>query len=207
MSDVYYYILRYDDGTAPCVDSGILTLAICKPAIRRSAEKRDWIIGVSPKAHGHKLSYAAHITARITGQKYYVARRFRGRGDCIYTFDRTRFQLRPRLFVHSEADKETDVGNYPGYKNAVILKSARGSFWYFGDKAREITREEYPALNHSLDRLKQGHRVYHSKKVRRELDEIIKALKRTKAGVRGHPRDPARRISHDAKCSKYHGVC
>jgi hypothetical protein len=206
MSRIYYYILRYDDGFAPCVDRGALTLAICKPSIRRAAEEGDWLMGVSPKAHGHRLCYAAQVTEKIRGRKYYVARRFKNRGDRIYSFDGARFRLRNRS-VHTEANTGTDVGRYPEYKNAVILGSGRGAFWYFGEKARDISRDQFPALNRRLDRLSQGHRVNHSNKVHRELEQIIRILKSEKRGVRGSPRDPPRQISHDAKCSKHHGVC
>jgi hypothetical protein len=205
MSQIYYYILRYDDGIAPCVDSGALTLAICKPMIRRTAKEGDWVMGISPKAHGHKLCYAAQVTEKINGQEYYVARRFRKRGDRIYSFNGSRFQLRNHS-VHTEADRGTDLGRYPVYKNSVVLRSARGAFWYFGKKAIDIPRDQFPALNRRLDRLSQGHRVYHSNKVHRELKQIIGRLKREKRGVRGSPRDLPRQISHDAMCSK-HCVC
>ena len=33
----YRYVLVSDDGVAPCVDNNLLTLATCKPLIRRTA--------------------------------------------------------------------------------------------------------------------------------------------------------------------------
>ena len=38
MTQVYIYKLTVDDGGAPCVHDGVWTLAICKPAIRSTAE-------------------------------------------------------------------------------------------------------------------------------------------------------------------------
>jgi hypothetical protein len=108
---------------------------------------------------------------------------------------------------YTEADKETDVGTHPTYKNAFILRSTRGSFWYYGKNARDIPRDKYPTLNRRLDRLNQGHRVRHSMKAHKELKGIIEKLKREKPGVHASPRDPPKQISHDAKCSKHHGVC
>lgn len=159
MARIYYYILAVDDGFAPCVENGVLTLAICKPAIRRTAIEGDWIIGISPKEDGHKLCYAAQVTSKIPGQRYYTQEMSNKRGDSIYSFDGTRFSLRKRRKVHNDEDRKRDVGKFPDYQNAFVLKSSRKSFWYYGNNARSISSTQYPALNHRLNRLQQGHRV------------------------------------------------
>lgn len=208
MHQICYYVLAVDNGFAPCVDNGVLTLAICKPDIRRTAGKGDWIIGVSPKEDGHKLCYAAKVTGNpIPGQEYYTQGKFRRRGDCIYSFDGRKFSLRKRRKVHEEGNKKKDVGTFPTYKNAVVLMSSKRSFWYYGNNARSISHKQYPALNRRLIHLQQGHRVNHSPAVHKELMTIIRRLRRDKPGVHGSPRDPASEVSHDAKCSKHHGVC
>jgi len=38
MARIYFYKLTTDDGGAPCVQDGLLSLAICKPMIRGTAE-------------------------------------------------------------------------------------------------------------------------------------------------------------------------
>ena len=207
MAQIYYYILAVDDGFAPCVDNEVLTLAICKPAIRRTADEGDWMIGISPKEDGHKLCYAAQVTRKIPGQKYYTQKMFLERGDCIYSFDGTRFSLRKRRRVHTEADKKRDLGRFHTYQNAFVLKISRRSFWYYGNNARSISPTQYPALNHRLNYLQQGHRVRHSPAVHKELLAIISWLRRRKPGVHGNPRNPPSRVSHDSTCSKHHGVC
>lgn len=206
-SQIYYYILRWDDGYAPCVNNGVLTLAICKPSIRRKAGEGDWIIGISPKKDGHELCYMAQVTRKIPGYEYYTQNIFSKRGDRIYSFDGKKFSLRRRRKVHEEADKKTDVGKFPTYQNAVVLKSSRGSFWYFGDKAWSISPERYPALTEKLDHLQQGHRCNHTARAHKELRSIIARMKRMKPGIHGKPRNPPSRSSHDSKCSKHHGVC
>jgi len=45
MSQIYFYKLTVDDGGAPCAERGLLSLAICKPMIRRTAQKGDLIFG------------------------------------------------------------------------------------------------------------------------------------------------------------------
>jgi hypothetical protein len=206
-AQIYYYILRWDDGYAPCPQDGMLTLAICKPAIRKNAKKADWIIGISPKNDGHKLCYVAKVTRNIPGESYYMQDRFRRRGDCIYDFDGRKFTLRPDREVHHGADKKRDVGRSPYYDKAHVLVSSRRSFWYYGKKARNISARKYPALRQRLTRLQQGHRVNHSPPVHEELLALIKERTTGHPGVYGKPRNPPNQTAHDSKCSKHHGVC
>jgi hypothetical protein len=44
MSELFFYKLVGDTNGAPCVDNGLLTLAICKPMIRSVAKRGDWIL-------------------------------------------------------------------------------------------------------------------------------------------------------------------
>jgi Nucleotide modification associated domain 2 len=43
---IYAYKMTDDNGGAPCVQDGFLTLAICKPEIRKIAKEDDIIIGI-----------------------------------------------------------------------------------------------------------------------------------------------------------------
>lgn len=43
MTKLYTYRETYDTGFAPNPFQGVLTLANCKPAIRRTAEVGDWV--------------------------------------------------------------------------------------------------------------------------------------------------------------------
>ena len=195
---IYCYILAIDDGVAPCVDNGVLTLAICKPAIRRTAIEGDWIIGISPKEDGHKLCYGVQVTSVIPGQRYYMQEVFRKRGDSIYSFDGTRFNLRKHPKVHNEEEEKRDLGKFPNYRNAFVLMSSGKSFWYYGKKARSISPKQYPALNQKLNRLQQGHRVRHFVVVHKELLAMVKRIRRRKPGVDGDPRNPPSEVSHDS---------
>ena len=51
MSDqkVYVYKIVVHNGGTPCVHDMQLSLAICKPAIRRAAQPGDLIYGVPPR--------------------------------------------------------------------------------------------------------------------------------------------------------------
>jgi hypothetical protein len=69
--DIYIYKMVADNGGAPCVAAGLLSLAICKPMIRKSAEKGSLIFGFGGKVYGERLLYIACVTQkwRLTKRK------------------------------------------------------------------------------------------------------------------------------------------
>ena len=53
----------HDDGEALCVKDGFLTLAICKPEVRKIAKLYDFLIGIGGRNLGlGRLIYVAKIT-------------------------------------------------------------------------------------------------------------------------------------------------
>ena len=46
---LFSYCLRYDAGAAPNPFWDICTLTICKPVIRRTAKRGDWVIGIGSR--------------------------------------------------------------------------------------------------------------------------------------------------------------
>ena len=73
-----------DTGGAPCIWRGTLSLAICKPKIRRTARKGDLIFEFGGKIYGERLLYIAEVTEKPEVGDYYQAPRFAARPDCIY---------------------------------------------------------------------------------------------------------------------------
>ena len=74
--------MTHDTESAPNPHHGVLTLAICKPTIRRCAQVGDWISGWTAKTiHGKdkklhsfdkpKLIYLARITEKLTFAEYW----------------------------------------------------------------------------------------------------------------------------------------
>jgi len=49
MNRLYSYTIPIDDGAAPNPFWGTCTLAICKPAIRRTAKVGNWVVGLGSK--------------------------------------------------------------------------------------------------------------------------------------------------------------
>ena len=150
MPKTYVYKLTSDRGGAPCAPpppanaAPLLSLSICKPAIRRTASPRDRILGLSSRALAlregyplHAVIYAAVVDESVAPRDYYAPRsRFRSRPDCIYEFHRANGTLTHtgRSPLHAdEAYRVRDVGLYPYYKNARTVLSE--DFRYFGRRA------------------------------------------------------------------------
>ena len=87
---IYVYKLTVDNGGAPCVQDGLLTLAICKPMIRRMAVTGDLIFGFAANSlhPDNPLLYIACVDEKLSGDAYYCQERFADRGDCIYELQR-----------------------------------------------------------------------------------------------------------------------
>src|SRR5713226_6667476 len=101
---LYSYRLRFDYGAAPNPYWRICTLAICKPAIRRTAKVGDWVVGLGSKNSpigdiSTRMVYAMKVTRVLSFEEYDIFCRrslpekipewtnsdFRRKvGDCIY---------------------------------------------------------------------------------------------------------------------------
>jgi hypothetical protein len=193
----YVYKLTSDRGGAPCAPpplraaEPLLTLSICKPAIRRTAQPGDRILGITSHAlansEGYPLGaviYAAQVTGALDPHEYFAERsKFRSRPDCIYTFHRDNGILRHagRSRLHDDPAYEArDIGRYPYYRNARTLLST--DFRYFGAEAVRIPAR-LPLLLHVAESLGQGHRVFdqHAAEAResaavKELDALFRLL-------------------------------
>ena len=181
---LYIYKLVADGGGAPCVWRGLLSLAICKPKIRKNAAKGDIIFGVGGKNYGKRLIYIAKVTARLDKGEYYRKQQYAKRPDCIYRNVEGRAQLKPQARYHYQSDqRRKDVGMR--FENAYVLLSR--DFRYFGRKGTDDYKHKFPVIAALVEGLRRGHRVNHSIKLRRELLELKKQVwrkyRRMKIGV------------------------
>lgn len=84
MPKIYRYILTHDYGVAPCPQGGRITLATCKPVIRRCASVGDWVIGFRPGSMERGLVlWAGRVAEKMTHGEY--QRRHPERLDAVYT--------------------------------------------------------------------------------------------------------------------------
>lgn len=161
---LYSYCLRYDDGAAPNPFWGICTLVICKPKIRKSARKGDWIVGLgsanSPIGNiSDCVVYAMKVTDKMTMEKYdsFCQASYRKKipnlrskeyrrqvEDCVYDFTRGT-PPRIRLSVHDERNRKRDLGG--GY--ALISNH----FYYFGGNPIKLCESLKPIIHDT-----QGHK-------------------------------------------------
>jgi hypothetical protein len=163
---LYSYCLRFDDGAAPNPFRGVCTLVICKPAIRRTAQEGDWVVGLGGVASpigniSGQVVYAMRVTKRMSMKAYdtYCQHSLPGKiprlhsdkleervGDCIYDFSAVgRPCLRPS--VHDESNREVDLGG----ENALLSEH----FYYFGDKPRSLPADLQPIIHQT-----QGHKSH-----------------------------------------------
>jgi putative DNA base modification enzyme with NMAD domain len=161
-----------DNGGAPCVHDGLLSLAICKPKIRSSAAVGSLIIGIGGKILGGRLIYAARVTDKLSDGRYYRDRCFYPRPDCIYREVNGLPNLVKRARYHADGSQiGKDVGIR--FEKANVLLSS--DFRYFGKKGtREY--ESHGNLSSLVDRLMRGHRVNHGREVIEELEKLEKDL-------------------------------
>jgi hypothetical protein len=179
------YKVRYDDGTAPCVEAGLLSLAICKPAIRSTAQVGDTLIGFAAKSMcaDQHLVYAAVVTRKIADGAYYRGTEWRKRGDCVYAWRSGMFHLRGDAVIAVSADEMTnDLGEPPAYKRAQVLLS--DNYRHFVETRPADYRAAYPALARTIDQLGQGHRVHHGERVRDEIERYLAHLWGTSRSTR-----------------------
>ena len=73
---LFSYIITHDAGFAPNPFWGYCTLACCKPKIRKTAQKGDWIVGLNPKAKGNKIIYAMQVKEILLHKDYFLDSRF-----------------------------------------------------------------------------------------------------------------------------------
>ena len=91
----YTYTVKTDSGGAPCAPDNLLTLGMCMPDIRSTANAGDRLIGISAKKmldtpNGQEYPPASIIFAGIIDQKLpwedYSVPEYEHRKDCIYAF-------------------------------------------------------------------------------------------------------------------------
>lgn len=177
---VYLYKLIVDNGGAPCVPGELLSLAICKPIIRKVAKEGSWIFGFAgdnlKTTHpGNRLIYVAKVTKVVPGHVYYAeGSAYEGRGDCIYRWSADNYQWRPGADYHKKGlALSHDLGTpQDGFDRAIILLS--NNFRYFGTIGPSLSDQHDDPLRLLLGQLTQGHRVNFGVVERNSLERLAR---------------------------------
>lgn len=190
---LYTYIVRTDDGAAPNPFGGMCSLTICKPKIRSSAIRGDWVVGVGSRhapsgGLSGKMIYAMKVEEVVTLKDYDarapkewsckipdlqsldLADRL---GDCIYDYS-VGPKPAQRPSVHGPKNIKTDLGG----KNALISKE----FYYFGGRAKQL-----PANLIHICPLAQGHRSHKNEPYRAAFETWIRSLGLSPGQLYGWP--------------------
>jgi hypothetical protein len=145
---LHSYVMTHDTGFSPNPFWGCCTLANCKPAIRRTAKVGDWVVGLSPKAHGNRLIYAMQVEEIAPYDKYYRDSRFAAKipdysiGKVVYKCGDNIYKPLPNGYfqqlqsMHSNGAKEDHKkkAHDLGGKNVLISKT----FYYFGSSPLDL---------------------------------------------------------------------
>lgn len=200
MSKLYSYCIPVDDGAAPNPFWGVCTLNICKPAIRRTAEKGQWIVGTGSVKDGFegKVVYAMKITEKMSMKDYdswaalncpnKIPKRRHSDwrvklGDSIYDFSSTPPKIRDG--VHNEGNRIRDLGG----EFTLLSKH----FYYFGDRPIALPGSLSPIVRQG-----QGHRVRLNEPYFDEFVDWITSLGHSLNCIAGKP---AHQAFDDTGCS------
>lgn len=147
MTRIYRYILSHDAGMAPCPDDGMITLATCKPVIRRVARPGDWVMGFRPGSMVRGLVlWAGRVECSMSHGDY--QRAYPKRSDALYRMgaDGEYERLRPDYHpTQSEMERDT--------RAPVLLFDRRTSHYLHG------VPEPLPDVLAHLAAAGRGHRV------------------------------------------------
>ncbi len=145
-ADILCYVVTHDTGFAPNPYGGFLTLATCKPRIRRIARPGEAIVGTgSVKSIGaDRVVYAAEVARVVPIGLYgreaaYAVKRPKARGDWwekdgdnLYAYDGDRVLVRASRH-HPRSDESFRDHDLSG-RNVLICDR----FWYFGRSAPRL---------------------------------------------------------------------
>ncbi|MBC6441534.1 MAG: hypothetical protein GDA53_00055 [Rhodobacteraceae bacterium] len=133
MARFYRYVLAEDNGSAPCPQDGMLTLATCKPKIRRTARASDLIaaFAASPFPR-HMLAYAGRVSEVVGWPEYTNRYAYPKRRDAVYKLhpDRDPERLRPG-YHEKNGEMSKDL-------SAPVLIFDPEETWYFGESPQEL---------------------------------------------------------------------
>jgi hypothetical protein len=185
MPRYYFYRMTTDNGGAPCCRDGLWSLAICKPRIRRSAQKEDFVLGLAGNGidPDNGLIHIARVTNKLPDGAYYDSKSaYRDRPDCIYERTVHGYTQRRNKF-HGASDMDRDLGAKG--EHADVLLSA--DYRYFGRERLNLDWSQYPKLRARLVSLTQGERVNHTPEVLNEILRLVDAAFSTKKRANVHP--------------------
>lgn len=152
MTRVFSYIVKRDYGFAPNPFYGTLTLATCKPRIRKLANVGDFIIGNATASEENKLIFMAKISEVMTFDTYWTSPLFQPKkpvmngslkklyGDNIYHHDQNGTWIQENSH-HSLADGSVNTDNLHRDTSTTDRVLICKDFFYFGKSMFHVPKE------------------------------------------------------------------
>ena len=210
MPRLFSYAMTSDSGFAPNPYHGFMTLACCKPKIRRVAQVGDYVIGTysinkGRGGDGHVV-YAMRVTDIVTFDEYSTEDRFKCKkpsrngdmvamaGDNIYSRPDCKSPWIQAPSAHSNCDGSQDIKQTVTDTNADCVLISN-DFVYFGGNGPGLPifgGEDIRATNSS-------HRSRFNNAI---LDAFIEWFDSEPKGLRGDPTTPLRRCRRGCGCSR-----
>ena len=175
---IFTYVIVHDTGFAPNPYAGYLTLATCKPRIRRTAKAGDWVVGTgSARGVGTgRVVYAARVAEVIPIESYGREERFALKipsvdmsewarhGDNIY-FSAGQVWRQRHNPHHNREHMERDLSG----RNVLVAIE----FWYFGQAAPPL-----PALLSQIVKTGPGHKRFDDSMLEAKLSRWLTTFPR-----------------------------
>jgi putative DNA base modification enzyme with NMAD domain len=199
MPSLFVYVIDRDFGFAPNPFHGFCTLATCKPRIRKTAEIRDWIIGMG----GSRLNaigrciFAMQVTATISFDEYWANPIYTEKkpvrngsrkmmvGDNIYHRDVKTNKWGQADSHHSNLDGTVNPYNLKRDTriNRVLLSTR---FFYFGAAARCVPQSILDQMRYKNPR---DYRRFDSRTAQPLLDWLQANFRKSMNELLGDPFD------------------
>lgn len=187
---IFAYILKVDSGFAPNPFHGWCTLACCKPAIRRSAQPGDWILGITPRALGNDLAYAMRVDETLAFAEYWHDPRFKAKrpnwksvsrvervGDnCYEPLRDGKFRQVPSMHWKSDQSREVEKRGTKDLRGERVLVGRR--FSYYGAKSVPLPEHVRRPARFNLVNFTDDERAI-----------LLPFLEHLPRGIKGQPRD------------------
>jgi hypothetical protein len=195
---LFSYKMTHDTGFAPNPFGGLLSLATCKPKIRKHKLVGDWIAGFTSnslnkeKVGDEKLIYLMKVTGKITFQEFWSSKKFASKkpninadkimdkiGDNIY---------KPKNKNPKKITDYTQIKNV-NHKEKHMKKDLSGEyvllsdcFYYFGVNAVDLPKKIRPDVPKG-----QSAHGTQTKNIQRCRELILFIQKKYKKGIYGNP--------------------
>jgi Nucleotide modification associated domain 2 len=157
--------------------------------IRSTPSEGDIVIGFAANSlrPDNALIYVARVTKKLVAGKYWADVQFASREDCIYEWRQGKLRHRTDARHHPYISYvEHDVGIAPFYSRANALLS--DDFSYFGANGTAAYKQDFPLIAAAVERLGQGHRVWHEPALMVELVSLVRETwQMTPEQINGEP--------------------